>query len=91
MAFRGHEGSRNDFRSSARAGGLIMALARKACAMIASTSSGSRFQSNFGVADVVLGGKKMPMTLRITEVFRFEQGSWKLVHRHGDMPERERA
>jgi NAD(P)H-dependent FMN reductase/ketosteroid isomerase-like protein len=37
-------------------------------------------------ADAILGGKKIPMTLRVTEVFRFEQGGWKLVHRHGDMP-----
>jgi NAD(P)H-dependent FMN reductase/ketosteroid isomerase-like protein len=37
-------------------------------------------------ADAILGGKKVPMTLRVTEIFRFEHGGWKLVHRHGDMP-----
>jgi NAD(P)H-dependent FMN reductase/ketosteroid isomerase-like protein len=37
-------------------------------------------------ADAILGGKKVPMTLRVTEIFRFEQDGWKLVHRHGDVP-----
>jgi hypothetical protein len=37
-------------------------------------------------ADAILRGKKVPTTLRVTEIFRFERGGWKLVHRHGGVP-----
>ena len=37
-------------------------------------------------AEAVLKGtdKPVPMKLRVTEVFRLEDGAWKLVHQHAD-------
>lgn len=35
-------------------------------------------------AEVEMAGKHMPMSLRVTELFRREAGEWKLVHRHAD-------
>jgi ketosteroid isomerase-like protein len=31
-------------------------------------------------------GTKVPMEVRVTHVYRKEQGEWKIVHRHGSLP-----
>jgi NAD(P)H-dependent FMN reductase/ketosteroid isomerase-like protein len=58
---------------------------------VMSSGSSGRLAFWTGVqhAEMRLKGKdgSVPMQLRTTEVFRFEEGGWKLVHRHADMPE----
>jgi len=46
------------------------------------------FWTGFQVASVRLKGAAdaVAMRIRVTEVFRRIDGSWKLVHRHADMP-----
>jgi NAD(P)H-dependent FMN reductase/ketosteroid isomerase-like protein len=49
-------------------------------------SGGLAFWTGLQHAEARMGesGEKAAMTLRITEVFRFEDGAYKLVHRHAD-------
>jgi ketosteroid isomerase-like protein len=49
-------------------------------------SGGLGFWTGVQHADVVMAGEKQRVTMRLrtTEVFRIEQGEWKLVHRHAD-------
>lgn len=35
-------------------------------------------------AVVVDGGEPRPWTIRVTQIYRLEDGEWRLVHRHGD-------
>lgn len=53
------------------------------------SSGGFGFWTGVHHAKVVIPGKEkpVPMQLRTTEVFRAEDGAWKLVHRHADMAE----
>jgi ketosteroid isomerase-like protein len=46
------------------------------------------FWTGFQDARVTFAGrdKPVPMRIRVTEVFRCENGQWKLIHRHADVP-----
>jgi ketosteroid isomerase-like protein len=35
------------------------------------------------------GGPLVPMTIRVTHVYRYSQGAWRLVQRHADFPPRD--
>jgi ketosteroid isomerase-like protein len=55
--------------------------------MQSGSSGGLGFWSGLQQAEVMMNGKDKPvsMQLRTTEVFRAEQGAWKLIHRHADL------
>lgn len=59
--------------------------------MQSGSSGGFGFWTGVQHAKVVMKGKQsaVPMQLRTTEIFRVEDGEWKLVHRHADMKQAE--
>ena len=43
------------------------------------------FWTGFQTAQVEADGKITPMNIRVTEVYRLQDGGWKMVHRHASI------
>jgi len=43
------------------------------------------FWTGFQAADIDTGGEQRSMRLRVTEIFRREDGGWKMIHRHASV------
>jgi NAD(P)H-dependent FMN reductase/ketosteroid isomerase-like protein len=52
--------------------------------VLQSASGELGFWTGLQHAEAEIDGKRSPMTLRVTEVFRVEDGEFRLVHRHAD-------
>ena len=50
----------------------------------AGTSGDLAYVAGFERKTADIDGKKVTYTLRVTQVYRREDGEWKTVHRHGD-------
>ena len=79
---RGVDAVRDDYRAAAERFGPNGSNAFKIVHM--AEGGDVAYWSGLQEAVVESDGKPLPMTLRITELFRREGGSWKLVHRHAD-------
>ena len=55
--------------------------------LVAAGASGDlAYTVGFEHKTVVEGGKPVTRTLRVTHIYRREDGDWRIVHRHGDRP-----
>ena len=55
--------------------------------LVAAGASGDlAYMVGFEHKTVVADGEPVTYTLRVTHVYRREDGEWRIVHRHGDRP-----